>query len=64
MTESEAEKHCQSLDFRAHLVEIRTKEIQSFIENQKGIAGHAWWIGASDEEKVLEHSKICLLISD
>ena len=52
MTESEAEKHCQSLDFRAHLVEIRTKEIQSFIENQKGIAGHAWWIGASDEEKV------------
>ena len=52
MSYFDAKKLCQSLDYRAHLAEIRTLEIQKFVESLD-LSGHCcWWIGLSDQEKV------------
>ena len=57
----EADNYCQSLDKRAHLAEIRTQEIMSFISSQSKdlmLSGsiesyNTWWIGGTDLQKVL-----------
>ena len=40
MSYSSAWQYCKSLDDRAHLAEIRTADIQKFIENTVKIAPH------------------------
>ena len=41
------------LNKRAHLTEIRTKEISDFIYRKVNLKSHAdWWLGGTDEVKV------------
>ena len=54
-----AQKYCKSLDRRAHLVEVRSKDIQTFIESLKDF--HYFFLGGSDRSKVCIPS---LMISD
>ena len=46
MTYFKAKKFCQSMDKRAHLVEIRNLEIQEFIGNMDLSSHKYWWTGA------------------
>ena len=50
-----AQKYCKSLDRRAHLVEVRSKDIQTFIESLKDF--HYFFLGGSDR------SKVCILVT-
>ena len=52
MSHSDAKKFCKSLDYRAHLVEIRTQEIQKYVESLDLSSNTHWWIGATDQQKV------------
>ena len=53
MGQPNAEAYCKSLDGRAHLAEIRTQEIQEFIEDLLVLQSHArWWLGGNDQAKV------------
>ena len=53
MTQANAKAYCKSLDGRAHLVEIRTQEIQTFVRGLKDLQSHTyWWLGGSDQAKV------------
>ena len=53
MTQANAKAYCKSLDHRAHLVEIRTQEIQKFVEGLEDFQSHGyWWLGGSDQAKV------------
>ena len=53
MTQANAKAYCKSLDQRAHLAEIRTQEIQKFVEGLKDLqSNHSWWLGGSDKAKV------------
>ena len=47
-----AKNFCQSLDKRAHLLEIRNYEIQEFIAKFDLSSTRYWWIGATDLQKV------------
>ena len=48
-----AKAYCTSLDGRAHLAEIRTQEIQEFIEDLLVLQSHPrWWLGGNDQAKV------------
>ena len=49
-----AKKFCQSLDKRAHLLEIRNFGIQEFIGKLDLSSSNYWWIGATDEQKVCD----------
>ena len=53
MTYAKAKTYCKSLDPRAHLIEIRAWEIQRFIEGLKDIKTTKWWLGATDQTKVV-----------
>ena len=52
MSYSDAKKFCKSLDNRAHLVEIRSQEIQNFDESLDLSSNGVWWMGATHQEKV------------
>ena len=53
MSYASAQNYCKSLDGRAHLVEIRTQEIQTFVRGLKDLQSHTyWWLGGSDQAKV------------
>ena len=52
MTQSEAESYCRAMDDRAHLAEVRTEEIQHFLEKQPGFNEIDWWIGATNTNLV------------
>ena len=48
----DAKNFCKSLDIRSHLVEIRSQEIQNFVENLDLSSNGQWWIGALDQQEV------------
>ena len=53
MTHANAKAYCKSLDRRAHLAELRTQEIQSFVVGLKDFQRHVWWwLGGNDKAKV------------
>ena len=52
MSHDQAKKFCQLLDKKAHLLEIRTFEIQEFIGKLDLSSISYWWIGATDLQKV------------
>ena len=47
-----AQNYCKSLDKRAHLAEIRTQEIQTFLEGLENLQSNHWWLGGNDQAKV------------
>ena len=47
MNHHDAKKFCKSLDNRAHLVEIRSREIQNFVESLDLSSIGVWWMGAT-----------------
>ena len=50
MTQANAQAYCTSLDQRAHLVEIRTQEIQEFVEGLADLQSNKyWWLGGNDK---------------
>ena len=54
MDQANAKNYCKSLDKRAHLVEIRTQEIQTFVEGLDLSSHPWWWMGGTDQLNVLE----------
>ena len=51
--QANAKAYCKSLDERAHLAEIRTQEIQEFVEGLLDLQSwNWWWIGGSDQAQV------------
>ena len=53
MNQTSAQDHCKSLDRRAHLAEIRTQEIQEFVEGLQDLTSYLyWWLGGSDRAEV------------
>ena len=53
MNQPSAKAYCKSLDQRAHLAEIRTQEIQEFVEDLADIQSHPdWWLGGIDKAQV------------
>ena len=48
----DAKNFCKSLDIRSHLVEIRSQEIQTFVETLDLSSNGHWWIGATDQQEV------------
>ena len=53
MVYASAQDYCKSLDGRAHLAEIRTQEIQEFLDGLEDLQSYRnWWLGGNDEEKV------------
>ena len=53
MDQPSANAYCKSLDGRAHLAEIRTQEIQVFVESLKDFQSNRyWWLGGNDKAQV------------
>ena len=53
MSYASAKAYCKSLDKRAHLVEIRTQDIQQFVEGLEDLKSHTfWWLGGDDQAEV------------
>ena len=53
MSYASAKDYCKSLDQRAHLAEIRTQEIQEFVEDLEDLQSHPdWWLGGIDKVQV------------
>ena len=52
MKYSDAKNFCKSLNIRSHLVEIRSQEIQTFVETLDLSSNGHWWIGATDQQEV------------
>ena len=53
MSQANAKAYCKSLDGRAHLAEIRTQEIQTFVEGLEDLQSHyRWWLGGNDQATV------------
>ena len=52
VTFATAKTFCKSLDQRAHLVEIRTQEIQKYVQELDLTSHGQWWIGATYQLKV------------
>ena len=53
MNKTNAEAYCKSLYGRAHLAEIKTQEIQTFVEGLADLQSHAyWWLGGNDQATV------------
>ena len=47
-----AKAYCTSLDGRAHLAEIRTQEIQTFVAGLPELQSQSYWLGANDQATV------------
>ena len=43
MTHESAQDYCKSLDERAQLAEIKTQEVQEFVEGLLDLQSHYWW---------------------
>ena len=53
MSQASANAYCKSLDQRAHLAEIKTQEIQTFVAGLADLqSSYYWWLGGSDQAKV------------
>ena len=53
MSQADAQDYCKSLDQRAHLAEIKTQEIQTFVESLLDLQSHyLWWLGGNDQATV------------
>ena len=53
MNQTSAKAYCESLDGRAHLAEIRTQEIQEFVESLPDLQSYTyWWLGGNDQATV------------
>ena len=53
MSHASAMAYCTSLDTRAHLAEIKTSNIQEFLEGLQDLKSYLyWWLGGSDQAKV------------
>ena len=53
MSHASAKVYCKAMDHRAHLVEIKTQEIQTFVERLENLnSNYGWWLGGSDQAKV------------
>ena len=53
MSQADAQDYCKSLDQRAHLAEIKTQEIQAFVEGLLDLQSHYfWWLGGNDQATV------------
>ena len=53
MSHASAQNYCKSLDGRAHLAEIRSQDIQEFLEGIEYLQSHrSWWLGGNDRAKV------------
>ena len=53
MSQASAKAYCTSLDHRAHLAEIRTQEMQTFVEGLLDLQSHTWWwLGGNDNAQV------------
>ena len=53
MSYASAKEYCKSLDKRAHLCEVLTKEIRQFVEDLEDMKSYIyWWLGGSDRLKV------------
>ena len=55
MSYASAKAYCKSFDRRAHLVEIKTRQIQTFVAGLRALQSHSWpywWLGASKQATV------------
>ena len=53
MSHAGAQDYCKSLDERAHLAEIKTQEIQTFVEGLEDLQYFpSWWLGGNDQATV------------
>ena len=53
MNQTSAKAYCESLDGRAQLAEIKTQEIQEFVEGLDDLQSHDhWWLGGNDKAQV------------
>ena len=53
MSYASAKNYCESLDERAHLAEIKTKEIQKYVERLEHInSADWWWLGGTKQVSV------------
>ena len=53
MSQADAQDYCKSLDKRAHLAEIKTQEIQTFVVGLPDLQSHPyWWLGGNDQATV------------
>ena len=55
MNQFSANAYCKSLDERAHLAEIKTQEIQTFVEGLADLQSYDndyWWLGGNDMAQV------------
>ena len=58
MSQANAKAYCKSLDQRAHLAEIKTQEIQTFVEGLADLQSYDywgadyWWLGGNDKAQV------------
>ena len=53
MTYFKAKAYCKSLPQRAHLVELRTQEIQGFVVGLPDFKSYShWWLGGNYQAKV------------
>ena len=53
MSHASAMAYCTSLDTRAHLAEIKTSNIQEFLEGLQDLKSYLyWWLGGSDGAEV------------
>ena len=54
MSQADAKAYCESLDEKAQLAEIKTQDIQEFVEGLEDLESHAfWWLGGNDKAQVL-----------
>ena len=58
MNHHDAKKFCKSLDNRAYLVEIRTKEIQNFVRSLDLSSNTWWWIGVGPSQARLGSARL------
>ena len=53
MNQTSAQDHCKSLDGRAQLAEIKTQEIEEFVEGLEDFQSYQyWWLGGNDKAQV------------
>ena len=53
MNQFSANAYCKSLDEKAHLAEIKTQEIKTFVVGLPDLESHSWWwLGGNDQATV------------